>query len=127
MPANKRYSAEWNDLRGNVPARLYSRSLNCLFGLGVPKNPEKAFVLNMKAAESGFHDAVLAAGWFYLNGVGVEKDLHQAKHWYRKAARQGDSGAIFSIGQIAHDQRDYADALVWFSRAVDHGHARSYF
>jgi len=73
------------------------------------------------------HDAVLAMGWFYLNGVGVERDVEQARRWYRKSARQGDSRALFSLGQMAYDEKDYADAEVWFRRAVDKGHAASLF
>jgi hypothetical protein len=66
-------------------------------------------------------------GWFYLNGVGVEKDIEQAKRWYRKSARQGEPMAMFSLGQIACDQRNFEDALLWFKRAADNGHARSSF
>jgi uncharacterized protein len=72
-------------------------------------------------------DAVLAMGWFYLNGVGVEQDSERAQRWYRKLARQGDSRAMFSLGQMAYDERDYVDALMWFRRAADKGHARSLF
>ncbi len=72
-------------------------------------------------------DAVLAMGWFYLNGVGVEQDLEQARRWYRKSARQGDDRAMFSLGQMAYDEKDFSDAQVWFTRAVDKGHARSLF
>ena len=72
-------------------------------------------------------DAVLAMGWFYLNGVGVEPNLEEAKRWYRKSARQGDSRAMFSLGQMAYDERDYADALLWFKRASDKDHDRSLF
>jgi TPR repeat protein len=34
---------------------------------------------------------------------------------------------MFSLGQMAYDQQDHADALVWFKRAADNGHARSLF
>jgi hypothetical protein len=46
-------------------------------------------------------------GWFLLNGYGVAKDLAAAESWYRKAARQGDARAMFSLGQMAYDARDY--------------------
>ncbi len=72
-------------------------------------------------------DAVLAMGWFYLNGVGVEPDIEEAKRWYKKSARQGDPRAMFSLGQMAYDERDYTDALVWFRRAADKDHTRSLF
>lgn len=113
--------------RWNYPSYLYSRSLASLDGKGEPEDPRKSFLLNAQAAKSGLRDAVLAMGWFYLNGVGVDQDREQAKRWYRKSARQGDPMAMFSLGQMAYDERDYADALVWFRRAADKGHARSLF
>jgi len=113
--------------RWNYSFRLYNHSLQCLEGQGAPQDPRKAFLLNAQAAESGMCDAVLAMGWFYLNGVGVEKDSQQARRWYRKSARQGDPRAMFSLGQMAYDQQEFEDALVWFTRAADKGHARSLF
>jgi TPR repeat protein len=101
--------------------------LQSLRGYKAQEDPQKSFLLNAQAAESGMRDAVLAMGWFYLNGVGVEPDLEEAKRWYRKSARQGDPSAMFSLGQMAYDERDHADALVWFRRAADKGHSRSLF
>lgn len=34
---------------------------------------------------------------------------------------------MFSLGQMAYDERDYVDAEVWFRRASDKGHTRSLF
>ena len=34
---------------------------------------------------------------------------------------------MFSLGQIAYDQRDYSEALTWFTRALDAGHLRSLY
>lgn len=111
----------------NYPSHLYNRSLESLTGQHVREDPNKSFLLNMQAAESGMRDAVLAMGWFYLNGVGVQQDTEQARRWYKKSARQGDSRAMFSLGQMAYDELDYMDAEVWFRRASDKGHARSLF
>lgn len=106
---------------------LYNRSLDCLKGDGVLKDEEKAFSLNMQAAESGYHDAVLAMGWFYLNGIGIAKDEVLGWHWYRKSARQGETKAMFSLGYIAYKKHDYSDALTWFNRAVKLKHWRSLY
>ena len=111
----------------NYPYHLYNRSLQSLTGQHAQEDAQKAFALNAQAAESGMHDAVLAMGWFYLNGVGVERDIEQARHWYRKSARQGDCKAMFSLGQMAFDDRDYADAALWFRRAVEKGHTVSLY
>jgi hypothetical protein len=111
----------------NYPSYLYNRSLESLTGQHAREDADKAFLLNTKAAESGMRDAVLAMGWFHLNGVGVEQDTQQARRWYKKSARQGDSRAMFSLGQMACDERNEVDAEVWFRRASDKGHARSLF
>jgi TPR repeat protein len=113
--------------RWNYPFYLYNRSLESLKGEHAPEDPQKSFLLNAEAAKSGMRDAVLAMGWFYLNGVGVQQDEEQAQGWYRKSARQGDPRAMFSLGQMAYDCGDHADALVWFRRVADKGHARSSF
>lgn len=102
--------------------RTYNHSLRLL-----DNNEGEAFRLNQIAAQKGMHDAVLAMGWFYLNGVGVKADAQEAIRWYRKSARQGDERAMFSLGQIAYFARDYSEALLWFRRAADKGHCRSDF
>jgi uncharacterized protein len=116
-----------NRRRSSNGESLYDHSLQYLIGRYMPKDPQKSFELNSRAAESGNHDAVLAMGWFYHNGVGVEPDMSLAKRWYKKSARQGEPMAMFSLGQLANEEREYADALVWFRRAAEKGHARSLF
>ena len=106
---------------------LYCRSLDYLLGRGVPKDEHHSFVLNLEAADRGHRDAVLAMGWFYLNGVGVERDLARARRWYRDSARRGEVRAMFSLGQIAYEEHDYSEALTWFRRASDAGHHRSLY
>lgn len=106
-------------------ARYYNESLKYLDGQGARKGTAETFRLNVLAADEGMHDAVLAMGWFYRNGVGVDLDIEESKRWYRKSARQKDPRAMFSLGEIFYDERDYDEALIWFQRAIDAGHARS--
>lgn len=105
-----------------VPASFawYNRSLRLLGG-----NDAEAFRQNLRAAEQGMHDAVLAMGWFYLNGFGVERNEQEAFRWYRKSARQGDPRAMFSLGYIAYVHGDFSEALTWFTRAANKLHHRS--
>ena len=107
--------------------RLYNQSLDLLNGHGVAKDEELSFRLNAEAAEEGHADAVLAMGWFYHSGVGVPRDIERARRWYRDSARRGDTRAMFSLGQIAYDEGDYSNALVWFRRASDARHHRSLY
>src|SRR5215218_362635 len=103
---------------------LYNQSLDYLLGNGVAKDEQRAFTLNVEAAQAEYADAVLAMGWFYLNGAGVARDVERARKWYRDSAHRGDTWAMFSLGRIAYDERDYSDALIWFRRAADAGHHR---
>ena len=109
------------------PARLYNQSLALLDGQKISKDEKKSFDANAQAAAFGFHDAVLAMGWYYLNGVGVPKDVDEAKKWYQKSARQKEPRAMFSLGQIACEERNFEEALEWFRSAKAHGHARSIY
>jgi uncharacterized protein len=113
--------------RPKQPTTLYNQSLDYLQGDGVSKDEVRSFALNAEAANEGHADAVLAMGWFYLNGVGVERDVERARKWYRKSARRGEPRAMFSLGQIAYNERDFSDALVWFTRASQAGHTRSLY
>lgn len=106
---------------------LYHQSLSYLEGEGIARDPVAAFSLNARAAEFGHHDAVLAMGWFYLNGVGVDQDLDESWYWYRKAARHGDPRAMFSLGYLCYIDQNYSGAHTWFSRAREAGHKRSLY
>ena len=106
---------------------LYQQSLDLLLGRGVPKDESLAFAVNAEAAHHGHADAVLAMGWFYLNGVGVPENTEKATKWYRDSARRGEPRAMFSLGQIAYGSGNFADAVTWFTRAANAGHARSHY
>ena len=109
------------------PYEIYNQSLDFLKGNGVPEDHKKSFRLNAEAAEGGYGDAILAMGWYYLNGIGVARDIAEANKWYRKSARLGEPRAMFSLGQIAYVQRDFSAAMRWFQRAAKAGHSRSVF
>lgn len=107
------------------PARLYNQSLALLDGQKTAKDEKRSFDANAQAASAGFRDAVLAMGWYYLNGVGVPKDVDEAKRWYRKSVRQKEPRAMFSLGQIAYEEGNFEEAREWFQSAKEKGHARS--
>ncbi len=86
-----------------------------------------AFRLNEEAAALGDHDAILAMGWFYNHGVGVDVDDEESRRWYRKAARHGDARAMFSLGAIAFEHDELEPAFRWLSRAVEAGHVGAHY
>lgn len=107
--------------------QVYNESLALLEGHGVAKDERRSFELNQTAARGGHADATLAMGWYYLNGVGVERSARDAINWYRRSARKGEPRAMFSLGFIAYGQGDWGDAHIWFRRAADAGHHRALF
>jgi TPR repeat protein len=111
----------------NAAIELYNTSLDWIGVGGKPTDYIRAFALNAKAAELRYPDAVLAMGWFYLNGFGVSRDIPLARHWYRRSARDGDIRAMFSLGIIAYSEGGYAEARRWFESASDRGHQRSFY
>ena len=106
---------------------LYNTSLDYLDGKNVPQDLSKSFTLNTKAAALGYHDAILAMGWYYLGGVGVAQNIEKAEKWYRKSARHDEPRAMFSLGRIGYDEQDFSESLTWFKRAAKKGHARSLY
>ena len=108
-------------------ASLYQRSLDALEGHGVTRDDVESFRFNVEAADLGYHDAILAMGWFYLNGIGTPQDLDLARVWYTKSARTGEPIAMFSLGQIAYAAREWEAALRWLTMAAEKGHVRSLF
>lgn len=48
----------------------------------------------MVLAEKSYPLAECQVGYFYYDGLGVEREMEQAKHWYRLAALQNHDLAI---------------------------------
>lgn len=111
----------------NEAISLYNSSLDYLGVGGHPIDEAYSFKLNAQAAALGYPDAILAMGWFYVGGRGVDRNIPLAQQWYRRSARRGDPRAMFSLGQISYDAGAYSDARRWFERATKHGHKRSFY
>jgi uncharacterized protein len=121
--------AQMQDIRSKFGGPGYS-SANAAYNDSLKmlgNDDAEAFRLTQIAADKEMHDAVLAMGWFYLNGIGVAANEEEAHRWYRKSARQGNEKAMFSLGQMAYWQQDFSDAMTWFNRAAGQGHHRSKF
>ncbi|APV48408.1 hypothetical protein BWI17_01115 [Betaproteobacteria bacterium GR16-43] len=65
----------------------------------------------------------------YENGRDFDKNDAQAYYWFRRAAAQGDSEAMFSVGFYAYYGRwlraDFREAMSWFRRGAEAGHSSS--
>ena len=73
------------------------------YGLGVEKDPARAFVLFKRAAFSGDPSAQKLLGEMYLGGVAGSRDVSEAAYWLQKAAKNGSSFAISVLARMYAD------------------------
>ncbi len=80
------------------------------------------------AEQSGSAAKLLIVGKRYLNGLGVEKNLHKGALWVAKSARLGHPPAQYLMGVLnatGHGLRkDPIEAYAWLSIAVKNGFNR---
>lgn len=80
-----------------------------------------AFELFFAAASDGDAPSQNTLGYFYDNGIGTKRNPGLALLWYRRAARQGDVGAISNIAVTYRDKGDLKKSRVWFRKALSLG------
>ena len=59
---------------------------------------EQCFRGHLQLAEKGYPLAECQVGYFYLEGIGVQKNLEKAFYWMERAAQHGDRDAQFNLG-----------------------------
>ncbi|MEM7440623.1 MAG: tetratricopeptide repeat protein [Pseudomonadota bacterium] len=70
-------------------------------GLGVAKDPERAFEWYMRASMKGHPGAQSGIGWYYELGIGLPApDLVRAYLWYALSSIGGDPDAVDSLEQL---------------------------
>lgn len=102
-----------------------------LFGLFVPALTfaQTALSPQISKAESGDLQAQLSVAQAYQYGLGAEKDIQEATHWYERAADQGSPLAMYELGTLVYSgvapddlsdtAKDAAAASVaWFEKAA---------
>ena len=80
-------------------------------------------------AEQGYPLAECQVGYFYAQGLGVERDLDKALLWTRRAAEHGDRDGQFNLGCFYEEgtvlARDMEQAALWYQRAARQGHTEA--
>ena len=66
-------------------------------------------------------NACYQLGYMYYNGYGVEKDIEQAKIYYKSGALLGNIHAAWRTGLIYKDEMEYTEAFKFFLKAADGG------
>ena len=61
------------------------------------KQYDKCFEGHLVLAEQGYPLAECQIGYFYYEGLGVEKDLEKALYWTRRAAEHGDRDGQYNL------------------------------
>lgn len=91
-------------------------------GLGVEKDPVRAFEWYLRSSMKGHPGAQSGLGWYYEVGIGTAIDLTRAYMWYALSAIGGDPDAAISQeevvkkmtpDQIEHAHKLIADYKVW--------------
>ncbi len=87
---------------------------------------EKCFEGHLALAQQGYPLAECQVGYFYYEGLGVEKDLEKAVYWTRRAADHGDRDGQCNLAWFHEDamgvERDMEQAIFWYRKAALQGH-----
>jgi TPR repeat protein len=92
-----------------------------------PQVNKRNFLHTFRRAQSGHIRDQFALGRAYAEGKGVSQDYVQAMLWFRRAADQGNPGAMTEVGRMYAQglgvTQDPQEALRWFLRAAADGYA----
>lgn len=90
------------------------------------KQYDKCFEGHLALAEQGYPLAECQVGYFYYDGLGVEKDLEKAVYWTRRAADHGDRDGQCNLAWFYEDgigvERDMDMARYWYQKAALQNH-----
>ena len=90
-------------------------------GLAVRRDAAEAARWNKLASEQGNREAAFAYGMALLKGDGVAKDRDAARQMLEKAAATNHPGALYNLGVMAVEAREFANAAGLLQRAADAG------
>jgi len=97
------------------------------------KNLEKSFEI-IKSITNQTNNPIsqFLVGYCYKYGEGVEKNVHEAISWFKKATEQGHASAQYNMGCTYRDgddgvERNIHEAILWFSTAAEQGHLQAQF
>ncbi len=87
---------------------------------------EKCFAGHLALAQQGYPLAECQVGYFYYDGLGVEKNLEKAVYWTRRAADHGDRDGQCNLAWFHEDaigvERDMEQAIFWYRKAALQNH-----
>ena len=107
------------------PAAAYEVAMRYLEGRGVTNDSATGAVWLARAAEGGITPAQFRLGSMYEKGVGVKRNLIEARRLYIAAAAKGHATAMHNAAVLYAEgidgQPDHAAAAEWFQKAAEYG------
>jgi len=91
------------EILSDVPYAQYMLGDMCYTGIGTERDYIKAFDWIKKAACNGIVPAVYMLGLCYELGNGTEKNIDEARVYYKIAAEAGDDSAAKRLNRIMAD------------------------
>lgn len=86
------------------------------------KKYEKCFKGHLALAEQGYPLAECQVGYFYYDGLGVERNLKKAVYWTRRAADHGDRDGQYNLAWFYETaigvERDIDQSIFWYRKAA---------
>ena len=72
-----------------------------------------------RLAEHGSLMSMIYLAWVHKSGIGVVPDITQAEYWYRQAASGGSNLALYYLGHLYLDNKQYGKAEEVFSAGAE--------
>lgn len=92
-------------------------------------NCKRAFEIGKPLADRGVANVQDMIGSLYYLGCGVPQSYVQALAWYRKAAEQGETDALFNLGLMYSmgqgAAKNFTEAVKYYKRAADLGNTNA--
>ncbi len=86
---------------------------------------EKCFQGHLALAEKGYPLAECQVGYFYCEGLGVEKNAEKAFYWTKRAAEHGDRDGQYNLACFYEEgigtDVDMEAAKAWYVKAAGQG------
>ena len=87
---------------------------------------DKCFEGHLALANKGYALAECQVGYFYLDGLGVEKDVSKALYWTERAASHGDRDGQYNLAWFYEEgigiDTDIEKAQYWYKKAALQDH-----
>ena len=90
------------------------------------KQYKKCFAGHLELASKGYPLAECQVGYFYLDGLGVEKDVSKALYWTEQSANHGDRDGQYNLAWFYEEgivvDVDIEKARYWYKKAALQDH-----